>query len=82
MGQNQTRNLINAAYLRLKSLSLGYTLPGTLTQKWGIQKCRFYFTGENLLTFAHTTEGFDPELDNPYEYPQQKSLSVGENVVF
>lgn len=82
LGQNQTRYLLNAAYLRLKSLSAGYTLPQALTQQWGIQKCRIYFSGENLLTFKHTPEGFDPELDNPYKYPQQKSLSVGINVTF
>lgn len=82
IGRNQTRYLVNAAYLRLKSLSLGYTLPVALTQKWGIQKCRIYFTGENLLTFKHTPEGFDSELSDPYSYPQQKSLSVGMNVVF
>ena len=82
IGKNQTRYLLNAAYLRLKSLSAGYTLPQTLTKQWGIQKCRIYFSGENLLTFKHTPEGFDPELDDPYKYPQQKSLSVGINVVF
>ncbi len=82
MGQSQTRYLLNAAYLRLKSVSLGYTLPLSLTQQWGIQKCRIYFTGENLLTFKHTPEGFDPELDDPYKYPQQKSFSLGINVVF
>lgn len=82
LGQNQTRYLLNAAYLRLKSLSFGYTLPVSLTKQWGIQKCRLYFTGENLLTFKHTPEGFDPELDDPYKYPQQRSLSIGVNVVF
>ena len=82
LGVKQTRYLLNAAYLRLKSLSFGYTLPVALTKQWGIQKCRIYFTGENLLTFKHTPEGFDPELDNPYKYPQQKSLSLGINVVF
>ena len=82
LAQNQTRYLLNAAYLRLKSLSFGYTLPQTLTQKIGVEKCRLYFTGENLLTFDHTPAGMDPELGNPYEYPQQKSLSLGVNVVF
>ena len=82
ISQSQTRYLLNAAYLRLKSLTLGYTLPISLTQQWGVQKCRIYFAGENLLTFKHTPEGFDPELDDPYKYPQQRSLSVGVNVVF
>lgn len=82
LGQSQTRYLLDASYLRLKSLSFGYTLPVSLTKQWGIQKCRIYFTGENLLTFKDTPEGFDPELDDPYKYPQQKSLSLGLNVVF
>lgn len=82
LAQEQTRYLLNAAYLRLKSLSLGYTLPQTLTAKWGIEKCRVYFAGENLATFKHTPEGLDPELDNPYEYPLQKSYSIGVNVTF
>ena len=82
MGQYQTRYLLNAAYLRLKSLTLGYTLPKALTHKIGVEKCRFYLSGENLLTFDHTPEGFDPELDDPYKYPQQKSISLGVNVVF
>lgn len=82
LGQKQTRYLLDASYLRLKSLSFGYTLPVSLTKQWGIQKCRVYFTGENLLTFKHTPEGFDPELDDPYKYPQQKSLALGLNVVF
>ena len=82
LGQNQTRYLLDASYLRLKSLSFEYTLPVSLTKQWGIQKCRVYFTGENLLTFKHTPEGFDPELDDPYKYPQQKSLALGLNVVF
>ena len=82
INQAQTLYLLNAAYLRLKSLSFGYTLPVKLTQNWGIQKCRIYFTGENILTLKHTPEGFDPELNNPYDYPQQKSFSVGINVVF
>lgn len=82
LSQGQTRYLVNAAYLRLKSLSVGYSLPQALINQWGIQKCRIYFSGENLLTFKHTPEGFDPELDNPYKYPQQKSFSLGINVVF
>ena len=82
LGRNQTRYLVNAAYLRMKSLSLGYTLPTTLTQKWYIQKARIYFTAENLFTIKHTPEGMDPELDNPYDYPLQRALSVGVNITF
>lgn len=41
LGQNQTRYLLNAAYLRLKSLSAGYTLPQALTQQWGFRNAVF-----------------------------------------
>ena len=82
LSQNQTRYLLNASYLRLKSLTLGYTLPETLTQKAYIQKARIYFSAENLFTIKHTPEGFDPELDDPYKYPLQRALSVGVSLTF
>lgn len=82
IGQSQTRYLQNAAYCRLKSLTFGYTLPKSLLSKVDIEKCRIYFSGENLLTFKSSPEGFDPELDNPYKYPLQKAVSVGLSVTF
>lgn len=57
----QTRYLQNAGYMRLKNLQLGYTLPSSLTNKIGIGSCRFFVSGENLLTFTPLKEMFDPE---------------------
>lgn len=54
--------LINGAYLRLKNIELGYTLPKTITQKWNIEKCKFYVSGYNLLTFSEI-DFVDPEID-------------------
>ena len=82
IGQNQTRYLLNAAYCRLKSLSIGYTLPKEFTSKFSIEKLRVYFTGENLFTISNTPEGFDPELDDPYKYPMQRACSFGLNLTF
>lgn len=82
LGVNQTRYLLDASYLRLKSLSFGYTLPENITQKWSIQKCRIYFSGENLFTISDVPDGLDPELDDPYKYPQQRAVALGINVVF
>ena len=45
------RYLLNMAYLRLKNVTVGYTLPAKWTKKAHIQNLRIYFTGENLLTF-------------------------------
>lgn len=57
--------LQNVAYLRLKNLTIDYTLPKELTQKVSLEKVRFYVSGENLFTlspmFKHT-QMFDPEV--------------------
>lgn len=54
------RNIYDAAYLRLKNIQLGYTIPKKITQKAGIGKVRVYATGQNLFTFSKN--GFiDPE---------------------
>ena len=45
------RMILNMAYLRLKNLTVGYTLPSKLTQKVAISKLRIYFTAENILTW-------------------------------
>ncbi|MCR5745265.1 MAG: TonB-dependent receptor [Bacteroidales bacterium] len=47
------RYLLNMAYLRLKNVTLGYTLPQKLTRKAFIDKLRFYVSLENFLTFDH-----------------------------
>ena len=63
IGQNQTRYLLNAAYCRLKSLSIGYTLPNEFTSKFLLKKLRVYFRGENLFTIPQITrKDPDPEL--------------------
>jgi hypothetical protein len=91
--QVQTRYLLNAAYMRLKNLQLGYTLPQSFTEKAGIQKLRFYLSGENLLTFTKMPKMFDPEtVDGGYTdnngiaqgnvYPISKVFAVGLSVTF
>lgn len=56
--------LVNVGYLRIKNLTLGYTLPVNLTSKLHTQKIRVYFTAENILTwrFGDLTKYIDPEL--------------------
>ncbi len=50
-------------YLRLKNLSIGYTIPEKWTSKVGISKLKIYYTGTNLLTFTKYP-GLDPEVGN------------------
>ena len=51
----------NGAYIRLKNLVLGYTLPQTLTQKVKIEKLRLYFAGSDLWEKTKIRDGWDPE---------------------
>lgn len=68
--------LQNAAYLRLKNLQLGYTLPNGLTRKIGLDRVRVYFTGQNILTFTRMRTGFDPEIS---EFNNSPGAGVAQN---
>jgi hypothetical protein len=84
-----SRFLEDGSFIRLKSLTFGYTLPRRLTSKFKVETLRFYFVGTNLLLFTHYT-GPDPEanvtgietiqgldLGTP---PQPRSVQFGLNV--
>ncbi|WP_194285657.1 SusC/RagA family TonB-linked outer membrane protein [Sphingobacterium zhuxiongii] len=78
----QTRYLQNAAYLRLKQVTLGYTLPQELTQKISSDRIRVFFTGSNLFTWTKMIKISDPELPGPSAYPMFRSFSFGANFSF
>jgi len=77
--------LRDAAYLRLKNLQFGYTLPLTLTQRAGISRLRVYFAGYNLFTISDVTD-YDPEKwASDYrnaQYPNAKVYTLGLTVTF
>ena len=85
----QTRYLQNGAYLRLKNVQLGYTLPRVWTEKAGISSVRVYVSGDNLATITSLSKIFDPEATGSLAgtgsgklYPLQRVISVGVNVNF
>ncbi len=88
--RNSTWFIEDGSYLRLKNIQVGVTLPKSFTKKLLISSCRFYASGQNLLTFTKY-QGFDPEfstgsntaygIDTGY-YPQSKSLICGIQVEF
>ena len=86
--QCQTGYLQSAAYIRLKNLQIGYTIPTRITHRWGIQNLRIYFSGENLWTGTSLASQFDPETisggkdSNGNAYPLSKTLSCGLNITF
>lgn len=80
----QTRYLQNAAYARLKNLTIGYTLPQKWTDKVNISRLRVFFSGDNLceITGLYKYYKMDPECLGGQVYPLQRSYSFGLNVTF
>jgi TonB-linked SusC/RagA family outer membrane protein len=86
-GEMNTPNnqyLQDASYLRLKNLTVGYTLPARWTDKWKIDRLRIYFSGENLYTVNHIhVDAIDPESAGlGFVYPYQKVYAFGLNLNF
>jgi hypothetical protein len=73
--------LQNAAYCRVKQITLGYSLPAQLINKLSLHKVRVYVTGANLFTITSMFKGYDPEIvsngGNFGTYPINKSVSFG-----
>lgn len=59
----QDRFLISSNYLCLNNLTVGYTLPRQLTQKFCVKNIRVYFAGENLFLLTKR-QGMDPRYNN------------------
>lgn len=85
----QTRYLQDASYLRLKNITLGYTLPVSFTSRFGIDRFRVYFSGENLWEHTNLIMPVDPEsiLTNHswgdgQTYPFQRTYSLGLDITF
>lgn len=80
--QQSTWWLQSASYLRLKNLQFGYTIPVSLTSKYGVQNLRVFFSGDNLVTFTNFFQGLDPERTASSNaraaiYPQNRVITFG-----
>ncbi|KGN81932.1 collagen-binding protein [Porphyromonas sp. COT-290 OH860] len=82
--QTSDRYLQNAAYCRLKNLTLSYDIPQMWVNKLGINGLQVFFSGENLLTFTSLKTMFDPEVifatsgySADKNYPMNRVLSCG-----
>ncbi|MDR0699328.1 MAG: SusC/RagA family TonB-linked outer membrane protein, partial [Tannerella sp.] len=80
--QRSTWFMQNGAFLRFKSLELGYTLPKKFTQRVYIEGLRLYLSGTNLLTFSKF-KLWDPEMaGNGLGYPIQRVYNIGVQLSF
>lgn len=72
----------DASYLRLRNLSLSYSLPAVWIQKISIRQLRFYLQGQNLLTITNY-KGTDPEFPGKtYTVPTLKTITFGLQATF
>lgn len=92
------RYMLNAAYLRFKNLTVGYTLPAQWMERVKIKNLRIYVSGENLMEWSPVKKFFDPEVvnintytdpasarrreGNGMVYPFQRSFSAGLQLTF
>lgn len=76
-----TGNLYNAAYIRLKTLSLGYSLPKSWVTKVGMNSVTLNLSGYNLFEISGVPDVFDPESISS-SYPMMRSVSVGAQINF
>jgi len=79
-----SRFVESGAYLRLKNIQLGYTIPAAITKRAEIDRFRIYLSASNLFTFTNYT-GYDPEIRSGVDYgnyPQSRTFMVGANINF
>ena len=75
--------VINASYLRIKNLQVGYTLPKSVLNASKVENLRVYFSTENLFTFSHYRKGWDPEISGAgIYYPILATFTMGVNIKF
>ncbi|MFT3702640.1 MAG: SusC/RagA family TonB-linked outer membrane protein [Agriterribacter sp.] len=81
----QTKYLLNAAYLRIKNVTVGYTIPNSVTKRFKVSRLRVFFTGENLYEFSAIKKYIDPEAvadGYGWAYPYQRKYAFGINLDF
>ncbi|MCG6187341.1 TonB-dependent receptor [Maribellus maritimus] len=77
---------INGAYVRLKNIQIGYSIPKELLYKVKVDNLRLYISGEDLFEFQSQESrdfGFDPELGaQGFNYPFIRTFSLGTQITF
>ncbi len=77
--------VMNASYLRLKNLQIGYNVPKKILEGVGVNHARLYVSGQNLLTFTKFPNDYDPEVRSgyaSYSYPQVGIYTFGLDITF
>jgi TonB-linked SusC/RagA family outer membrane protein len=79
--QQSTLHLYSGSYLKLKNVTLGYTIPKNISRQILVESCRVYLSGENLWTLTKFP-GQDPEMGASPGYVSLRLYAVGVNLTF
>ena len=79
----------DGSYLKFRDITLGYTVPMRLSRRWGMERCRVYFNGDNLFTMTRFS-GLDPEFTGTVTHygtysegtPMMRVFTLGVDIVF
>ena len=76
--------VIDASFVKVRNIQLGYTLPESLTQKFGSSGLRVYVSLDNPFTFSGYRKGWDPEntSNNAQYYPTMSTYTLGLSLKF
>lgn len=75
----QTKYLQDASYLRIKNITVSYSVPSSVMKKIGMTGAKIFFSGENLFTFTKLPKGIDP-VRLSWAYPFYSTYSFGINL--
>ncbi|HUP11568.1 MAG TPA: hypothetical protein VM187_05140, partial [Niastella sp.] len=73
---NSDARLVDASYIRMKNVQLGYTFTDEFCRKKHIKGSSVYISADNLFTIT-PFKGADPELQSPFSLPLQKTVTIG-----
>ncbi|HEX6431126.1 MAG TPA: hypothetical protein VF008_25725, partial [Niastella sp.] len=80
----QTLNIIDGSFFKVKTVTLAYTLPATMSRKVFSEKIRLYATGNNIFTKAKNKylKNYDPERGGSENSPITRQFVFGANIDF
>lgn len=81
----QTKYLLDGSYVRIKNITLGYSLPSSVLDKININKLRLFISGENIANWDDLPDGLNTELrdrGNGATYPFARTFSLGASIQF
>src|SRR5690606_29989229 len=74
-----TLQYISGSFLKLRNVTLGYTLPPSVMDRLNMSSIRIYLSAVNPLTVSHT-KGYDPERGGSENFPMTRSFLIGANI--